>query len=822
MFNFLNPQRRKLGFALFSVIFAGILFIVKPARADVVVTLIDGVASLIARLLQTIIDWLGQLFLSLVEQLVKVAQYNDFLNSQAVQTGWVIVRDVANMFFVVILLVIAIATILHLESYNYKKMLPKFLLMAILINFSKTICGIVIDFSQVIMLTFVNAFKAAAGANFVMAFGIDKVYALATAEGLSGPLSLLSSLLLGLVVLLIALSTVGVLLVMLIARIIVLWVLIILSPLAFLGYSFPAGESIWKEWKENFSKYVITGPMMAFFMWLALVVAGAGTGNVQVGVTEGGALTAEQQLRVGAGALGTMERLSSVIVATAMLLIGLYVAKKGGVVGSGLADKALTKAKEAGTYPWRKGKELGKRGWGATKAGMKDSYNRFSDATYGATGFALPGSQLRAGIKEEAKKSVSNQRQARGMGIAAERTAGGRFFLAGLGDPRIKAKMTMAEKARLLMGKQDAKDKMQRIADGYAGKAATKMYAEDPYQAEVLHQQTTAAMGRARAKDDVRERTSLEGSIQGKQKDMVGIDAELASIDTARRRQGLSDADLQRDIARERAEEQVAKEEKRTPMTGQERNDRVRDLVSQNLSDIDPGKERSRIEATLRDADEKEGKLLYKKERLSDSVNLDTSNLEKVKLRLENPDEAKSRTMFGRNQAGDAIERLSGEQIRNTEALKRLADAESQRTLTRPERDRKFDLETRQQEIRMDINNNQQTINNADIELRQIEKASGLKKAQEAEEFFKMPYGQQLAQAKSNATRSAESEFFKSLAKAQRDGHIDAAQLNSLITASGRNLADARQRLDTFVQQATAAAAPAPAQAPAPAPARNP
>jgi hypothetical protein len=49
--------------------------------------------------------------------------------------GWVITRDIANMFFIVILLVIAFATILQIEQYNYKKWLPKLILMAILINF---------------------------------------------------------------------------------------------------------------------------------------------------------------------------------------------------------------------------------------------------------------------------------------------------------------------------------------------------------------------------------------------------------------------------------------------------------------------------------------------------------------------------------------------------------------------------------------------------------------------------------------------------------------------------------------------------------------
>jgi hypothetical protein len=88
-----------------------------------------------------------------------VLSYQNFIGSEAVIQGWVIVRDLSNMFFVVILLVIAFATILHIENYNYKKWLPKLILMAVLINFSKTICGLLIDVAQIVMLTLLTLLK---------------------------------------------------------------------------------------------------------------------------------------------------------------------------------------------------------------------------------------------------------------------------------------------------------------------------------------------------------------------------------------------------------------------------------------------------------------------------------------------------------------------------------------------------------------------------------------------------------------------------------------------------------------------------------------
>ncbi len=54
----------------------------------------------------------------------------------AIYQGWTVARDTANMFFIFILLTIAIATILQIETYGAKKLLPKLIAAAIFINFS--------------------------------------------------------------------------------------------------------------------------------------------------------------------------------------------------------------------------------------------------------------------------------------------------------------------------------------------------------------------------------------------------------------------------------------------------------------------------------------------------------------------------------------------------------------------------------------------------------------------------------------------------------------------------------------------------------------
>src|SRR5665811_2039031 len=129
--------------------------------------------TLLGSIAMSLVSVLGWILAQLMGILIYIAQYDNFTNSAVIINGWRVARDVANMFFVVVLLVIAFGTILQLENYNYKKWLPKLILMAILINFSKTICGLLIDVAQVVMLTFVNAFSKIGAGSLTNMLGIE-------------------------------------------------------------------------------------------------------------------------------------------------------------------------------------------------------------------------------------------------------------------------------------------------------------------------------------------------------------------------------------------------------------------------------------------------------------------------------------------------------------------------------------------------------------------------------------------------------------------------------------------------------------------------
>ncbi|OGF20824.1 hypothetical protein A2316_01820 [Candidatus Falkowbacteria bacterium RIFOXYB2_FULL_38_15] len=351
----------------------------------------------------------GNLLLFMTKALIAFCSYNDFANSTAVISGWVIVRDLVNMFFVVVLLVIAIATILKIESYSYKKMLGRLVLMAVLVNFSKTISLLFIDFAQVVMMTFVNGFQAAGGGNFVTALGLTEILAVrntATAAELSS-FTTAGAYLLGLIMIIISTVVVGMMLVILVMRMIVLWILIVLSPLAFFLSIIPQAKKYADQWWSMFTEYVLVGPILAFFLWLSLVSVTSLSETDKPRFEED---TPETQQDVGISAIGSQDNLISFAIAIGMLVGGLTMTGKMGVIGAGIGVGVLAGAKRMGMGAARSAGKVGK--WGGKKA-----FN-YAGRKYNERGLPNPVAFFRAWGQrsEEKNKQAKEDATARSRG----------------------------------------------------------------------------------------------------------------------------------------------------------------------------------------------------------------------------------------------------------------------------------------------------------------------------------------------------------------------------------------------------------------------
>lgn len=249
------------------------------------------VLSLLTQIISGITWGLGKMTIGVINALVvPILQYNSFSSSTIIGLGWALVRDVVNMFVVIVLLVIAVATIVGYKKVSWEQALPQFLLAVILVNFSRTICGLLIDVSQVIMFTFVNALLDVAAGNFANMLGLSGYgeYArdviISATDGAHLPITALQNLAAAYLLFVLYAVIFAVLFLLALVylwRIVLLWVLVIMSPLTFflggLGGLFKFAEGASGEWWKKFTACLVIGPMLTFFLWLALSSASSGS-----------------------------------------------------------------------------------------------------------------------------------------------------------------------------------------------------------------------------------------------------------------------------------------------------------------------------------------------------------------------------------------------------------------------------------------------------------------------------------------------------------------------------------------------------------------
>jgi len=323
--------------------------------------LLGGVIALVVGLIAALINTVvGRLTTLLIQILVSIAKFNGIIDVPVVVNGWIIIRDICNMFFIVLLLVIAFATILRYENYNYKKMLPKLLIMAVLINFSRMIFGLIIDAGQVVMLTFVNGFAQGHG-YFIQMFNTNLLLKLKGGwkekDEVFDNWATATASIMGVIAGIITLITIAVMLAMLAVRIVMLWIYTILSPLVFLGFAFPDMQKYTGKIWDDFIKQVMVGPVLAFFIWLALTSAEESTGQLMKQFGD------KTNICAGVGAFFCDVNFMQFMMTIAFLMGGTTMASQLGGAAGGKAKEYAEK--------WTKG---GLK-WGGTKAWEKSRDN---------------------------------------------------------------------------------------------------------------------------------------------------------------------------------------------------------------------------------------------------------------------------------------------------------------------------------------------------------------------------------------------------------------------------------------------------------------
>lgn len=382
---------------------------------------VNFIGNIIAQFIDALGNMLGSITLIIIEAIViNVLNYNTFSSSNIVTLGWTLTRDMVNMFAVIVLLILAVKTIIGQSASAWQQHLPRFFLGIVFANFSRTLCGLAVDASQIVMMTFVNALMSIASGNFAQLLVMPQAtkysastLETATNEGIS-LITLGANIANAYAKLLVQMVVMAVVLLLAIAfiwRIIMLWIAFIMAPIA--AFSWGSKEivgflgRIWQEWVGAFVAPLVLGPMLAFFLYLAL----AASSNGNLAKTEAFP-EPETTTTYGQVTLEVFEstNFTGLLLAVVFLLMGLResaktASKMGGLASMVFNDKTAGRVFRAGSYVT--GATVGNVAKLSTRAalktgslaglGLETTGRRLQNVTGGVLGNGMRGAGIVAG-----------------------------------------------------------------------------------------------------------------------------------------------------------------------------------------------------------------------------------------------------------------------------------------------------------------------------------------------------------------------------------------------------------------------------------------
>ena len=231
---------------------------------------IPGIGWLLCPVLDLLAKVTDGIYSFLAEFLETQPLTND--SSSGLFKAWSVMRNFANVAFVLVFLVIIFSqvTSFGISNYGIKRMLPRLVVGAILVNVSFWICAIAIDLSNIGGSSLKNLFDGiGAGLTLPSAdsgFAVSDSWQGMVGSLLAGGLALaaiylcLAALIPLLVV---CLLTVAAVLLALIIRQALIVLLIVISPLAFVAFLLPNTESLFTRWRRMFTTLLIMYPVIA-------------------------------------------------------------------------------------------------------------------------------------------------------------------------------------------------------------------------------------------------------------------------------------------------------------------------------------------------------------------------------------------------------------------------------------------------------------------------------------------------------------------------------------------------------------------------------
>lgn len=325
--------------------------------------------------------------------------------------AWKFFRDVANAVFAVIFLWVIFSQISNVGVSNYgiKKILPRLIIGALLVNLSFYLCQIAVDLSNILGFSLKEALEGAASKVGTQATATGTFSALVTGGLVLVGVGLFIFLAVSIPTLLALLLALIVVLVILIVRQAAVILLIAISPLAFAAWLLPNTENLFKKWVSMFRGLLIVFPVISL-----LYGAGKLAGTILAASATDDPNNPKETMQLAALAASILPLGATPFVLKSSLnSLGSFAGKIGGL--SGLANKKL-----GGAIGNSRLNDL-KKGW--QKNSAKRQANRRSGNTWlGRKADALRGSNSRlakgAGIMLNPRRALDNSWLGRATGLS--------------------------------------------------------------------------------------------------------------------------------------------------------------------------------------------------------------------------------------------------------------------------------------------------------------------------------------------------------------------------------------------------------------------
>ena len=239
---------------------------------------VQGIGWFICPVSNWLADGIDYMY-SALQEFLKTKPLETTNQNSGIYLAWVIMRNISNVAFIVAFLVIIYSqlTSVGISNYGVKKMIPRLVIAAVLVNLSFTLCAILLDLSNIAGYAFQDAFMgikntiSTVGEN-TSTWTWSEVISTALSNGaLAIGAVAFTTELLPMLVPAATLAGLTLLLILLImaARQALIIILIIISPLAFVCYLLPGTEKWFKKWRDSFLT------MLVFFPAFAVVFGGA-------------------------------------------------------------------------------------------------------------------------------------------------------------------------------------------------------------------------------------------------------------------------------------------------------------------------------------------------------------------------------------------------------------------------------------------------------------------------------------------------------------------------------------------------------------------